>query len=274
MAPPEPILVHDVDDPRLADFTRLTDAQLRMRREPAEGLFLAEGDQVIRRALAAGMMPRRALLLPRWWPLLEDALAEAGSPELEVFLAEDAVLRAVVGFRLHRGALVSFARPEPRHASDVLDDAASLVILEGLVDHTNVGIVFRTAAALGVDGILVSPDCADPLYRRSVKVSMGAVFTMPWARAEAWPGTLDVLKERGYTCLALTPDPHAESLRDVRRGSGERIALLVGSEGPGLSPRALRAVDRWVRIPMHHGVDSLNAAAAVAIALYALTGND
>lgn len=267
-------MVTDAHDPRLVDFTQLTDAQLRMRREPAEGLFLAEGDQVIRRALAAGMVPRRALLSARWWPLLQEALEEGGGPELEVFLADESLLRDVVGFRLHRGALVSFNRPEPRGESEILNSADTLVVLEGLVDHTNVGIIFRTASALGVDGILVSPECADPLYRRSVKVSMGAVFTIPWARADLWPGTLDVLADRGYSCLALTPDARAESLRTVRRRRGERVALLVGSEGPGLSPRALQAVDRWVRIPMHHGVDSLNAAAAVAIALYALTDQD
>jgi tRNA G18 (ribose-2'-O)-methylase SpoU len=238
-----------------------------MVREPAEGLFLAEGEKVILRALAAGFAPRSVLLERKWLPGLADAFSKY---DINVYLADELVLKAVVGYRLHRGALAAFTRRRQPSVEEVLAGASFVVVLEDLVDHTNVGLIFRSAAALGAGAILVSPQCADPLYRRSVKVSMGAVFTVPWTRAQPWPDLLTRLGDMGYARLALTPGPDSVSLRDVGVRPDQRVALLVGTEGAGLSSIALTSVDQRVRIPMANGMDSLNAAAAAAIACFVL----
>ncbi len=257
--------VTDAHDPRLRDYTSLTDVSLQRVREPAEGLFLAEGEKVILRALAAGYRPRSLLLSRRWWAGLEQALA---SHECPAYVGDDDLLESVTGFRVHRGALASLRREPLRSVEEVLASARLVVVLEDLVDHTNVGAVFRNAAALGVDAVLVSPECADPLYRRSVKVSMGSVFSVPWTRADPWPSTLDDLRARGFRTLAMSPDPSGRSLVDVR--GHERVAVVLGTEGEGLSDAALELCDERVRIPMHAGVDSLNVAAASAVVFYAL----
>jgi tRNA G18 (ribose-2'-O)-methylase SpoU len=262
---PAVVEVTDAADPRLRDYTGLTDVELRRVREPAEGLFLAEGEKVIRRALAAGHRPRSLLMARKWWAALEPELAAYDCP---VFLADDDLLEGVTGFRVHRGALASMVRPELPALDDVLDGARSVVVLEDLVDHTNVGAVFRNAAALGVDAVLVSPGCADPLYRRSVKVSMGSVFAVPWTRADPWPTTLDVLRERGFRVLGMSPDPAGVALAAAALDG--RVAVVLGTEGDGLSDAALARCDSSVRIPMAAGVDSLNVAAASAVVLYAL----
>lgn len=261
------VAVDDPDDPRLVDYTSLTDVELRRVREPAEGLFLAEGDKVIRRVLAAGYTPRSALTEPRWVPHLTAALA---GHDVEVYVADEAFLRGLTGYRMHRGALASMQRkPLPRWES-VVRGARLVVALEDLVDHQNVGMAFRSAAALGADAVLVSPGCADPLYRRSMKTSMGTVLSLPWTVAEPWPQVLGDLRAAGFAVLGLSPDPAGVTLADVPAGLSERAVLLVGTEGDGLSEAALAACDVRVRIPMAHGVDSLNAAAAVAVAVYAL----
>ena len=234
-----PTPVHDPADPRLADYTDLTDVALRRVREPAEGLFLAEGEKVIRRAVAAGYRPRSFLMSARWWPGLSDVATASGAP---VYLADDDLLRAVTGYRVHRGALASMQRRPLPEVTSLLAGARVVVVLEDLVDHTNVGAVFRSAAALGVDAVLVSAGCADPLYRRSVKVSMGAVFSLPWTRAETWPGALDTLRHGGFELLALTPDPAAVSLRDVHVDGP--VALLLGTEGDGLTAAAMARCHR------------------------------
>lgn len=257
--------VTDADDPRLRDFTALTDVSLRRVREPAEGLFLAEGEKVIRRALAAGYRPRSLLMSRRWWEGLESALA---AHDCAVYVADDALLESITGFRVHRGAIASMQRRPLPSLDHVLASARLVVVLEDLVDHTNVGAVFRNAAALGVDAVLVSPECADPLYRRSVKVSMGSVFSVPWTRADPWPSTLEHLRSRGFRTLAMSPDPSGRSLVDVR--GHERVAVVLGTEGAGLTEAALELCDERVRIPMHAGVDSLNVAAASAVVCYAL----
>lgn len=260
----------EIDDPadaRLNDYTNLTDVQLRLAREPVEGLFLAEGEKVIRRALAAGFVPRSALMEPKWLPGLRSDLEHH---EVDVYLADEAALREVTGYRLHRGALAAFARRPLPSVAEVLAGARTVVVLEDLVDHTNVGLVFRSAAALGADAVLVSPRCADPLYRRSVKVSMGAVFTVPWTQAQPWPWVLDDLAEAGFARLALTPADSAVSLSELDLPPDTRRALLLGSEGPGLSADALTRVDTHIRIPMHNGIDSLNVAAAAAVACFVL----
>lgn len=263
---PSVIEVTDAADPRLRDYTDLTDVDLRRVREPAEGLFLSEGEKVIRRALAAGLRPRSLLMARKWWAALERELAAYDCP---VFLADDAVLEQVTGFRVHRGALASMVRPELPSLEDVLAGARSVVVLEDLVDHTNVGAVFRNAAALGVDAVLVSPGCADPLYRRSVKVSMGSVFAVPWTRADPWPSALDRLRENGFRVLGMSPDPAGETLAGTALDG--RVAVVLGTEGDGLSEEARGRCDTSVRIPMAAGVDSLNVAAASAVVLYAVS---
>lgn len=264
------IEISSADDPRVDEYTKLTDMGLRMVREPAEGLFLAEGEKVILRALESGFVPRSALMEPKWLPGLQGAL---DAHDVEVYLADESMLKQVVGYRLHRGALAAFTRKPLPSVTSVIAGAKRLIVLEDLVDHTNVGLIFRSAAALGADAVLVSPQCADPLYRRSVKVSMGAVFAVPWTRAEPWPWVLDDLGSLGFTRLALTPAPDAENLREWRAEPEQRLALLLGSEGPGLSDAAFERVDAKLRIPMAAGMDSLNVAAATAVTIYALTGN-
>ena len=251
----------------LADYVGLTDVTLRRVREPAEGLFIAEGEKVIRRAVEAGYPVRSLLLEEKWLPGLADLLEDVDAP---VYVAHLDTLRAVTGYNVHRGALASMGRlplPAPR---DLLRSARTVAVLEDLVDHTNVGAVFRSAAGLGVDAVLVTPSCADPLYRRSVKVSMGAVFSVPWSRLEAWPADLSDVRREGLSVLALTPSPDATPLAALPPEVTGRCALLIGAEGPGLSQGALDAADHRVRIPMSGGVDSLNAAAASAVAFYAL----
>ncbi|MFC5379636.1 TrmH family RNA methyltransferase [Aquipuribacter nitratireducens] len=261
--------VEDLDDPRLRDYTSLTDVRLRTVREPTEGLFMAESTQVIRRALRAGHRLRSVLVAPRWLPEIDDVLAAAAAQAAPVLVAEEALLEAITGFHLHRGALASVHRPALRPVADVVAGARRVAVLEDVVDHTNVGAVFRGAAALGVDAVLVTPRCADPLYRRSVRVSMGTVFQVPWTRVEPWPGGLEVLRRLGFTTAALALDERAEDLDAFAGAAPERLAWLLGTEGDGLRPATVAAVDRVVRIPMAGGVDSLNVAAAAAVAFWA-----
>lgn len=259
------IEVADGSDPRLRDYLSLTDVSLRRLLEPEHGLFIAESATVVRRALAAGYRPRSALLSTRW--LLEAEVVLA-SYDVEVYLVPDDVLAQVTGFQVHRGMLAAMAREPLRPAAELVTGAGLVAVLEDLVDHTNVGAIFRSAAAMGVDAVLVSPRCADPLYRRSVRVSMGTVLQVPWTRADPWPESLDLLRSQGFTLLALSPDRSGTALPDVHPDGP--IAVLIGSEGPGLSAPAVARCDGRVRIPMRAGVDSLNAAAASAVAFYAL----
>ncbi|MFC5723264.1 TrmH family RNA methyltransferase [Streptomyces gamaensis] len=267
-ATPEIITIDDPDDPRLHDYTCLTDVELRRRREPAEGLFIAEGEKVIRRALQGGYAMRSMMLSEKWAEVMRDVIDESPAP---VYVVTPALAEQVTGYHVHRGALASMRRKPLPDAAGLLRDARRVAVLEGLVDHTNVGAIFRSAAALGMDAVLLSPDCADPLYRRSVKVSMGAVFSVPYARLESWPRDLEPVRELGFSLLALTPDDKAATLDALAPHRMDKVALMLGSEGDGLSARALRAADEWVRIPMAHGVDSLNVGAAAAVAFYAVT---
>lgn len=254
------------DDARVGEYRDLTDMQWRMLREPREGFFLAEGEKVILRALANGYQPRSVLTTEKWLPGMAAAFAEH---DIEVLVADEAVLRGIVGYRLHRGALAAFTRAPHTDVDAVLAEARTVVALEGLVDHTNVGLVFRSAAALGIDAVVVSPTCADPYYRRSVKTSMAAVLSMPWAVTSAWPGALVDLRERGFQLAALTPDPAAVDISSWTRGD-RPVALLLGTEGDGLTASALAAVEVSLRIPVSDRVDSLNVAAAAAIACFAI----
>jgi tRNA G18 (ribose-2'-O)-methylase SpoU len=277
------VSIDSADDPRLADYTRLTDVGLRTSLEAEHGLFIAEGTKVIVRAAAAGY-PLRSMLLAESrlhdLPALE-AGAAADTPALEVgaiadtpvYVVPDEVAEHLTGYRVHRGALASLCRKELPAVAEILENSKKVVVLEDLVDHGNVGAIFRCAAALGVDAVLLSPRCADPLYRRSVKVSMGAVFAIPYARMTEWFDGLAELKNGGFKVLALTPDERATPITSA--SIDDKAALLLGTEGDGLSARWLHEADEAVRIPMHpaaraSGVDSLNVVAAAAIACHLL----
>jgi len=230
-------------------------------------LFIAESELVIRRALAAGYRPRSMVMAPEW---LDRMAPLIGDIDAEVYSASYDVLRRLTGFNVHRGALASFHRKPLPAVGDLLNDAHRLVVVEDIVNHTNLGAIFRCAAALGIDSVVLSPSSADPLYRRSVRVSMGAVFTLPYARADAWPGVLDEVRAAGFTTVALTPAADAVDLDKVRYDDDARLALLLGTEGEGLSDRVLSASDVRVRIPMSGGVDSVNVAVAAAVTFWVL----
>jgi tRNA G18 (ribose-2'-O)-methylase SpoU len=261
--------IDDPADPRVADYVGLTDLALRTRSEPALGLYLAESAKVIRRALAAGHRPRSYLMGERWLTDLADLVSAAEADGVPVYVGEAAVLEALTGFHLHRGAIAAMHRPALPSVASVVEGARRVAVLEDIVDHTNVGAVFRSAAGLGVDAVLVTPRCADPFYRRSVRVSMGTVFQVPWTRIEPWPGGLDALRDKGFVVAGLTLALGAISLDELAAQAPERLALVLGTEGDGLSSKAGAAVDLAVRIPMAGGVDSLNVAAAAAVAFYA-----
>lgn len=254
----------------LHDYLGLTDVALRRRSEPANGLYVAESEKVIRRALAAGHQPRSLLMGRRWLTDLSDLVADAEAAGIPVLVGEPDVLESLTGFHLHRGALASMARPELPSLDAVLADARRLLVLEDVVDHTNVGAAFRSAAALGTDAVLVTPRCADPFYRRSIRVSMGAVFQVPWTRVDPWPAGVERLRAAGFTVAALALGDAAVDLADLAADPPERLALVLGTEGDGLGGHTLAAVDLAVRIPMAAGIDSLNVAAAAAVAMWAL----
>jgi tRNA G18 (ribose-2'-O)-methylase SpoU len=293
------VAVDDPDDPRLADYVRLTDVRLRTSMEAAHGLFMAEGEKVIRRAVAAGYRVRSMLVTPDRVASLA-GVAGAGP----VYVISHEAAERVTGYRVHRGALASVNRRALPSVTDVLAGRVApspgvsgpsagvsaawpadrrrdrdpgwprrIVVLEDLVDHGNVGGIFRCAAALGVDAVILSPRCADPLYRRAIKVSMGAVLAIPYARMAGWRAGLAEIREAGFALLALTPDQSAVPLDAVPMEG--RIALLLGTEGDGLSSRWLGEADKAVCIPMSAGamalgVDSLNVVAAAAIACHGL----
>ncbi len=254
----------------LADYVGLTDVALRRRAEPERGLYIAESEKVIRRALAAGHRPRSLLMAPRWLVDLADVVAQAEADGVPVFVGEHGVVEELTGFHLHRGALAAMARPALPPVADLLTVARRVVVLEDIVDHTNVGAAFRSAAALGVDALLVTPRCADPLYRRAIRVSMGTVFQVPWTRIDPWPGEVETLRRHGFTVAALALADDAVSLDALAAQPPERLALVLGTEGDGLGRRTLEAADLTVQIPMAGGVDSLNVAAAAAVAMWAL----
>ena len=263
------IEISDPADPRLADYRDLTDVALRRVLEPEGGLYIAESAKVIGRALRAGHRPRSVLVQAKWLPEVADLLAaDAESP---VYLVTPEVTESVTGYDVHRGALAAMHRPVLAPVAEVVADARTVVVLEDIVDHTNVGAVFRSAAALGADAVLITPRCADPLYRRSVRVSMGTVFQVPWTRLPEWGEARGILSDLGFHLAALALSDDAVSLDEFAADRPERVAVLMGAEGDGLSRRALQAADTLVTIPMAGGVDSLNVAAASAVALWALS---
>lgn len=259
--------VDDPADPRLTDYLRLTDVVLRRLAEPAGGLYIAESTKVIHRALEAGHRPRSVLLQEKWIPDLAPLLEHVDVP---VYVAPPELLERITGFVLHRGALASMHRPELPSVAELLRDARRVVVLEDIVDHTNVGAIFRAVAGLGADAVLVTPRCADPLYRRSVRVSMAAVLQVPWTRLPEWPQAAEELHAAGFEIAALALDDDAVPLEEYAATVPARVALVFGTEGDGLSHAALGHADRIVTIPMRRGIDSLNVAAASAVALWAL----
>jgi tRNA G18 (ribose-2'-O)-methylase SpoU len=265
-----PIHIDDPADPRLADYVALTDVALRRRTEPERGLYIAESEKVVRRALAAGHRPRSYLMADRWLTDLADLVTAAEDDGTPVYVGEHEVIEQLTGFHLHRGALASMQRPELPAVEDLVRDTRRVMVLEDIVDHTNVGAVFRSAAALGVDAVLVTPRCADPLYRRAIRVSMGTVFQVPWTRIDPWPGGVVTLQSAGFTVATLALADDAVSLDDLAADPPERLALVLGTEGDGLSHHTIAAADLTVTIPMAGGVDSLNVAAAGAVAAWAL----
>ncbi len=261
------VTIVNPDDPVLRDYRDLTDVSLRRLREPAEGLYLAESSKVIARAIEAGHRPRSVLLLERWLPALEQLLEPFDIP---IYVGDSETLESITGFTMHRGAIASVHRPPLPSVAALLSGAHRVVIIEDVVDHTNVGAIFRTAAGLGADAVLVTPRCADPLYRRSVRVSMGTVLQLPWTRLPEWPEAVGLLHDAGFTIVALALAADAIPLDDFARTAPSRVAIVLGTEGDGLSRNAMRGADVTVTIPMLHGVDSLNVAAASAVALWAL----
>lgn len=262
----------DIDDPadsRLADYVSLRDVNLRKSLEAEHGLFIAEGAKVIRRACEAGYPPRSFLLAPRWIDGLRDLFDDL---DVEVYVVSEALAEQVTGFHVHRGALASMCRQTRWSAAD-LTDARRVVVCEDIVDHTNVGAIIRCAAGIGWDGVLLAPRAADPLYRRAIKTSMGTVFQLPWARLEDWSGGLDELRNHGFTVAAMALSDDSVTLDEFSadlRAKPRKVALLMGTEGAGLSAHWISQADVVVRIPMAGGVDSLNVAAAAAVACYEL----
>ena len=250
--------ITDAGDPRVDDHR-----DLRGRGERASEIVAVEGHLAIRRLLASGLRVRSVLVTPRGLRLLQADLDASG---VTTYVAEPEVVEAIVRFDLHRGAVAAADRPPPTSPEELLARSAVVCVLEGVNDHENLGAVVRSAVALGVDALLLSPDCADPLYRRSIRVSMGWALALPTARLTPWPGALGALSEAGWTTVALTPAPSAAVLAGVVAEAPERVAILLGAEGGGLTPAALGAATRLARIPMVGGVDSLNVAHAAAIA--------
>ena len=258
------IEVTDPADARLADYRDLRDVELRKHLESEHGLFLAEGAKVVRRAAAAGFTPRSFLMAPRWLDGLGDVLETTEAP---CFVLSEKLAEEVTGFHVHRGALASFERRPLRTLEEVVATARTVLVLEDIVDHTNVGAIFRCGAAFEFDAVLLAPRCADPLYRRSIKVAMGAVFTLPWTRLPDWDDALPSLSRLGFTTVALTLAEDARPVEEAVRGL-DRVALVLGSEGHGLSHRWEETADHRATIPMSGEVDSLNVAAAAGVACY------
>ncbi len=258
------------DDERLSDYVRLREGSLRRHLESERGLFIAEGEKVIRRAVEAGHRPRSFLLAERWLAGLEDVTR--GWPDVPVYLVTEALAEEVTGFHVHRKALASLHR-EQRHSVADLLRLNRLVMIEDVVDHTNVGAIVRNTAGLGWDGVLLAPRAADPLYRRAIKVSMGAVFSLPWARLDHWHDAPELLADAGFRTVALTLEPDAVDLAEVAADLApeDRVAVLVGTEGAGLSDRWTAGATVRATIAMSAGIDSLNVAAATAIACYTLS---
>ncbi|MFJ2316099.1 TrmH family RNA methyltransferase [Glutamicibacter sp. NPDC087661] len=266
---PERILpVADLADSRLDEYLRLSEANLRMRTDVENGLYIAESTKVVQRAINAGHVPRSFLLAEKHLDQLTEEFNRF--PDAPIFIGDDRQLQDLVGFHLHRGAMAAMNRPEPLDLDEVLEASSRVAILEDIADHTNLGAIIRSASGLGVDAVLLTPKCVDPWYRRSARVSMGTVFDLPWVRMLSWPEDIQTLKRHGYEMLAMELTEDAIPLNEVEIKSGQKVAMILGNEGRGVTDEALDAVDRTVIIPMYREVDSLNVGAASAIAFWHL----
>ncbi len=258
--------IDDPADPRLDDFRDLNSVDRRPDLPSGKGLVIAEGVLVVRRMLASRFHPRAMLGTDR---RLRELAADLDATEAPYYRVTAEVMADVVGFHLNRGVLAAAARPGELTVAAVLEAAHTVAVLEGVNDHENLGSIFRNAAGLGVDAVVFGTGCADPLYRRAVRVSMGHVLLVPYAWASAWPADLSALRDRGFRLLAMTPAPGAATVAEAMASvGGDRVAILVGAEGPGLTETTMRASDIRVRIPMSRGTDSLNVATAAALAFY------
>jgi len=268
------IEIQDLSLPELDVFARLTEAQLRNRLEPEKGVFIAESPKVIDIALRYGYEPLSFLMERRH---IEGQAADilARYPDLPVYTADRDVLAALTGYQLTRGILCAMRRPLPQSVEQLCANASRVAVLEGIVDSTNVGAIFRSAAALGIDAVLISPSCCDPLCRRAVRVSMGTVFQVPWTQigedASQWPHPgLDRLRAMGFKTAAMALSDNSVTIEDPTLMAEEKLAIVLGTEGDGLCAETIARCDYTVRIPMSHTVDSLNVAAASAVAFWQL----
>ena len=265
------ITSQDASTSLLADYRDLTDSALRRVSEPEEGLYIAESLTILARALEVGHQPRSVLTSEKWLPQLENLVNSYPSlSTVPVIVGEDSELEALTGFHLHRGTLASMNRPALPSLSHITAGARRIVVLEDIVDHTNVGALFRSVAGMGANAVVVSERCADPLYRRSVRVSMGTVLQVPWTRSGDLVDLANTLRAHGWLVAGLALTEDAVDFDQWVRTPPAKVAMMLGSEGPGLTPRALSACDVVVKIPLGHGVDSLNVAASGAVALHAL----
>ena len=271
---PHIIEITDLSAPELAPYTRLTEAQLRNKLEPEKGIFIAESPKVIGTALDAGCEPLSFLMERRQ---IDGPAAGvlARCPDAAVYTADRSLLQALTGYALTRGVLCAMRRPQPRSVEALCKDARRVAVLEGIVDSTNIGAIFRSAAALNMDAVLVTPSCCDPLCRRAVRVSMGTVFQVPWTQigstAADWPEQgMQQLHALGFKTAAMALTDLSVSIDDAALAAEPKLAIVLGTEGDGLAHTTIAACDYTVRIPMSHGVDSLNVAAASAVAFWQL----
>jgi tRNA G18 (ribose-2'-O)-methylase SpoU len=258
--------ISDIADPRLTDFAHRTDVAMKNGSTAEHGLYIAESALVLGRALRAGHRPRSVLALGG---TVDEAVALVGD-EVPVYSGPGDLLAELTGYILHRGLIASMHRPPLPSVQSLLENARRVVILENVVDPTNVGAIFRSVAAIGADAVLVTPRCSDPFYRRAIRVSMGTVLQVPWTRTGDWASTRELLTANGFHVAALALTDDAVSLRSFAATAPGKVALVLGTEGEGLTPEAIAAADTVVQIPMAHGIDSLNVAATAAVAMYAL----
>lgn len=271
--------IQNFEAPELDVYARLTENQLVNRADPAKGMFIAESPKVIMRALDAGCVPVSVLMEKRQLETEGEALeairmCSSTNKEFPVYVAEFEVLAKLTGFKLTRGMLCAMYRPKLRTPQEVCRDARRIAVLENVVNPTNVGAIFRSAAALNMDAVLLTPACSDPLYRRAIRVSMGTVFQIPWTyigeKAVDWPNDMGQLRQMGFQTVAMALREDSLGIDDKRLRAVDKLAILLGTEGEGLADETLAQCDYTVRIPMSHGVDSLNVAAASAVAFYEL----
>ncbi len=273
------IEIQDFEAPELDVYARLTENQLVNRADPTKGMFIAESPKVIMRALDAGCVPVSVLMEKRQLKTEGEALeavrmCSSKNKEFPVYVAEFEVLTKLTGFQLTRGMLCAMYRPKLQTPQEICRDARRIAVLENVVNPTNVGAIFRSAAALNMDAVLLTPACSDPLYRRAIRVSMGTVFQIPWTyigeKAGDWPKDMEQLQQMGFQTVAMALREDSLGIDDKRLHEVDKLAILLGTEGEGLADETLAQCDYTVRIPMSHGVDSLNVAAASAVAFYEL----